>query len=397
MNVMLLRTGRHDTACSGSMEAMIDPTMNRTRSMVMKRFEERFDEAPSHVVFTPGRVNLIGEHTDYNDGFVLPTALDLGVWIALRPREDNRVLLHSKGRKNPTELRLTDLSGGIPHWGKYVQGVAWALKEAGYTLHGWEGEMIGDVPAGAGLSSSAALEVAVARAFEAVAGETWLPINIARLAQKAENEWVGMPCGIMDQMTAAAAPPGKLMYFDCRTFDMQLLELPTSVELVVIDTMTRRSLTESRYRNRRVECEGAAKALQVQSLRDISAPDFGQKARQIDPLLRKRAMHVIHENARVQRAVQAILEGDPSALGVLLNAGHESLREDFEVTNDELNLLAGLAQEHDTCYGARMTGAGFGGCVVALVRKDEGERFVHDVGAQYESHTELAPWSHILR
>ncbi|MEO7725451.1 MAG: galactokinase, partial [Chthoniobacterales bacterium] len=244
------------------------------RETVCEIFANLFGVAPPIVVRAPGRVNLIGEHTDYNEGFVLPMAIDRATWIALRPRDDDRVMLHSLEQKEATEFSLTNLEKGPVSWSEYPKGVAWALREEGYEVSGWEGVSTCEVPMGAGLSSSASFELAVARAFAEVGEFAWDPKKMAQLCQKAENEWVGVNCGIMDQMISAIGEEDHAVLIDCRDLSTEAVPLPTGAAVVVMDTGTRRGLVDSAYNERRRECEKAAQFFGVKALRDVSRDDF---------------------------------------------------------------------------------------------------------------------------
>ncbi|MCA9973344.1 MAG: galactokinase [Anaerolineales bacterium] len=349
-----------------------------------------FGVPPALLVRAPGRVNLIGEHTDYNDGFVLPLAIERAVWIALRPRADDAVRLRSLDFADTAVFNLAHFEPGSG-WAEYVKGVAWALQDAGYALQGWEGVMAGDVPVGAGLSSSAALELAAARAFTAVAGLRWDPAAMARLSQRAENRWVGVNCGIMDQMISAAGQAGHALLIDCRTLDTAAVPLPAETAVVILDTATRRGLVDSAYNERRAQCEAAAAFFEVAALRDVTSAQFALRAAGLDAVTRRRARHVVTENERTLAAAAAMRQGDAARLGQLMNASHASLRDDFEVTNDALNQMVALAQRQPGCYGARMTGAGFGGCAVALVAADAADAFARTVAAAYAETAGLQP------
>ena len=362
-----------------------------TQARVTDAFAQHWGAPPAAVVRAPGRVNLIGEHTDYNDGFVLPMAIDRAVYIALRPRRDSFVHLHSLDFDEPLVFDLDAFQREPPGWAEYIKGVAWALQEAGYALRGWDGVIAGDVPIGAGLSSSAATELAAARAFAHVAGLPWDAARMARLAQQAENQWVGMNCGIMDQMISAAGQAGHALLIDCRTLETQAVPLPPGTLAVVLDTATRRGLVDSAYNERRRQCEAAARHFGVPALRDVALAQFEARAGALDDVTRRRARHVIAENARTLAAAAAMRRGDAAALGQLMDASHASLRDDFEVTNDQLNIMVACARQHSGCYGARMTGAGFGGCAVALVRADAAADFARAVTASYHARTGLQP------
>jgi len=357
------------------------------REQVEQDFRKRFGAAPTVVVRSPGRVNLIGEHTDYNDGFVLPIAIDREVWIALRPRDDRRVVVHSLDYDAPLSFELGPISHAGTDWTEYVKGVAWALQEAGHTLKGWEGVMSGEVPRGAGLSSSAAVELAVQRAFATVSGLPWKPSEMALLGQRVENKWIGVNSGIMDQMIVAGGRQNHALLIDCRSLALEPVPVPAGAVVVVLDTGTRRGLVDSAYNERRSQCEEAARFFGVKALRDVDARTFAARENELDPLVRRRARHVITENDRTVEASKAMRAGDLTRLGQLMDASHASLRDDFEVTNDALNTIVTLARAQPGCFGARMTGAGFGGCAVALVSPEQSEAFVRSVNEKYKQAT----------
>ena len=358
---------------------------------VVEAFSRRYGAAPTVVVRAPGRVNLIGEHTDYNDGFVLPLAINRAAWIALRPRADRQVAIYSLHFDQAAAFDLDRLERGGPGWVEYLKGVAWALAEAGYRLAGWDGVVAADVPIGAGLSSSAALELATARAFAAVAGFDWDATTMARLGQKAENQWVGMNCGIMDQMISAAGRAGHALLIDCRSLETDSVPLPQGASVVVLDTATRRGLVDSAYNERRAQCEAAARFFGVPALRDVTADQFAARADELDDLARRRARHVITENERTLAAANAMRQDDPAALGALMDASHVSMRDDFEISRWEMDAMVTIARAHPACWGARMTGGGFGGCAVALVQTAQAEAFADQVAAAYQARTGLTP------
>lgn len=364
---------------------------------VVEAFEAEFGTRPQFLVRAPGRVNLIGEHTDYNEGFVLPMAINRSVWIALQPRADVQVRVRSLEFGSTQEFDLSAFSPGDTLWSEYIKGTAWALQQAGHTLRGWQGVMVGDVPIGAGLSSSAALELATARAFAAVSDLAWQPKEMALLGQKAENQWVGVNCGIMDQMISAAGQEGHALLIDCRSLDTKVVPLPSQARIVVLDTATRRGLVDSAYNERRFQCHEAAAFFGAKALRDVSLQKFEACAAGLDSTTRSRARHVITENRRTLAAVEAMGQDDARTLGQLMNASHASLRDDFEVSSQELNLMVDLAQSQDGCYGARMTGAGFGGCAVALVKSATVDTFAAMVARHYQEQTQLHPSVYICQ
>ncbi|MDZ4769364.1 MAG: galactokinase [Chloroflexota bacterium] len=367
------------------------------QTRVTEAFIAQYKEAPTLVVRAPGRVNLIGEYTDFNEGFVLPMAIDRAVWIALRPRRDGYVVAHSLEFEETAEFALIEMTRRHGEWAEYIKGVAWALQESGYELIGWEGTVASNVPIGASLSSSAAFELASARAFTYLADIPWDPAVIAKFCQKAENQWVGVNSGIMDQMISAAGIEGEALLIDCRDLSTQSVPLPPDTVVVIMDTMTRRELVHSGYNERRRQCDAAVAALGVPALRDADMPLLEAVRDRIDEVVYRRARHVITENARTLAAADAMHAGDASAMGALMNASHDSLHVDFEVTNHETDLMARLAQAIPGCYGARMTGGGFGGCAVALVAADAGAAFSEAIEAAYAHDTGIAPAIYICR
>jgi len=317
------------------------------------------------------------------------------VWIALRPRGDRRVACHSLDLDQTTAFSLESIGEDTRNegtgWAEYLKGVAWALQQAGYTLGGWEGVVAGDVPIGAGLSSSAALEMATARVFAVTSGLPWDATTMAKIGQRAENEWVGVNCGIMDQMISAAGVAGHALLIDCRSLETQAVPLPPGTAVVVLDTATRRGLVDSAYNERRAQCEAAARFFGVPALRDVSVAQFQAQADRLDDVTRRRARHVVTEDDRTLDATEAMRQGNAVELGQLMNASHTSLRDDFEVSSDELNAMVACAIRQEACHGARMTGAGFGGCAVALVRAGVAHDFAAAVAACYQAATAITP------
>jgi galactokinase len=363
---------------------------------VTDKFYSRFCEPPTYLVRAPGRVNLIGEHTDYNDGFVLPMAIDRDIWIALRRRADCRVVLRSLDFADLVDFSLD----GVQHadgWVEYVMGSAWILSEEGFPAEGWEGVLAGDIPIGAGLSSSAALELALLKAFWAISPWPWDGTLMAKLARRIENEWVGVQSGIMDQMISSLGVAGHALLIDCRSLEAAPVPLPAEMRVVVLDTGTRRGLLDSAYNERVAQCQEAAAFFKVPALRDVSLTTLEAGKDGLDGLPFRRARHVVSENERTLRAVDAMRAGDSAALGQLVNASHRSLRDDYQVSSKELDLMVEIALGQVGCYGARMTGGGFGGCAMALVEEGAVERFVEAVGAGYEDQTGITPNVYICR
>ncbi|HUN21785.1 MAG TPA: galactokinase [Anaerolineales bacterium] len=361
------------------------------QNIVLQHFTQQFGELPHWIVRAPGRVNLIGEHTDYNAGFVLPMAIDRAVWVALRPRSDRRVALFSADFDTPAEFSLDSLQNEQSGWAEYPKGMAWALSQAGYTLRGWEGVLTSDVPIGAGLSSSAALELAVARSCAVAADLPWHPAQIALLAQKADNQFVGVNSGIMDQMISACGKAGNALLIDCRDLSTQCATLPAGTAVLVLDTATRRGLVKSAYNDRVNECQRAARHYAVPALRDLASADLLAGRTDLDETAFRRARHVVSENERTLQAVEAMHQQDALKLGALMDASHASLRNDYEVSCFELDTMVELTRKQAGCYGARMTGAGFGGCAVALVDAERAPSIIEAVTPAYQQATGKTP------
>ena len=358
-------------------------------------FRERYGGDPEAVVQAPGRVNLIGEHTEYNDGFVLPLALERATYLALRRRADSRVVVESLGR-GEASFDLTALERG-DGWVEYLKGVAWALQEDGFALTGWEGVLTSDVPGGAGLSSSAALELATMQAFAVASGFPWEPKRMARLAQRAENEWVGAMTGIMDQLISACGEAGSALLIDCRSLDTKSVPIPSGTAVVVMDTATRHRHVDSGYNERRKSCEEAAAFFGVPALRDVDETLFLSREAELPEPARRRARHIVFENARTEAAAQAMVDGDAATLGRLMSESHTSMQGDFEISSRELDQMVELAQAEVACFGARMTGGGFAGCAVALVREGEVAAFSESVAAGYRRATGLEPALYVCK
>jgi galactokinase len=351
--------------------------------MIAARFRERYGAAPDVIASAPGRVNLIGEHTDYNDGFVLPMAIDRRLHIAV-----------STGGADPDSTQCAgdyfDTDKDAQHRTLlYMAGVMWAMRRDHPKLRGTNAFIGGDLPAGAGLASSAALEIAYARALCESNNIPWKPMVMARLAQEGETHRLGVRCGIMDQAVSAAGRAGTAMLFDCRSLEATHVEIPSAVAVVVMDTGTRRTLGETEYNNRRASCEETVRQLKavspsVRALRDVTLAML-EKAPNIDDVTRRRAKHVIEENARPAAMVKALRAGDAGGAGELMNDSHASLRDLYEVSSPHLNMICEAAREHPACFGARMTGGGFGGCGIALVASAAVDDFVRFAQPRYEA------------
>ncbi|TQF03698.1 galactokinase [Kitasatospora acidiphila] len=352
-------------------------------------FERIFGAAPAGVWAAPGRVNLIGEHTDYNDGFVLPIALPHAVRLSAAPRTDGRLRLYSaQGDGRVTDLAVAELApGAVTSWASYPAGVVWALREAGHQVGGADLYLDSDVPTGAGLSSSAALECAVAVAYRDLHDLPLTGAELARLAQRAENAFVGVPCGVMDQMASACCTEGAALFLDTR--DLSLRQVPfrpaeQGLELLVIDTRVKHDIGDGSYAAVRAGCERAAELLGLPALRDLPAAELAAAQPRLPAELVPLVRHVVTENDRVLTAVELLDKGDFAALGPILTAGHASLRDDFRVSCAETDLAVASAVEAGA-LGARMTGGGFGGSVIALVPRESTEQVGKAVTAAFRT------------
>ncbi|MBN1401317.1 MAG: galactokinase [Anaerolineae bacterium] len=376
------------------MAPRLDTLVRRAR----EAFVRVYGVEPNLMVAAPGRVNLIGEHTDYNDGFVLPTAIDRHVVVAASPRADRQVRLYALDLEGQAEFGLDQIEhAGQGAWSNYERGVAWALQGAGYALKGLDAVLTGDVPIGAGLSSSAAVEVATAFVFQQLSSLELDGVQRALLCQKAENEFVGMRCGIMDQYIISLGKKDHALLIDCRSLDYELVPVPQGVSLIICDTRKQRGLVDSEYNTRRRECELGAEILGVRALRDMTPELFARRQDELEAVTRMRCRHVVTENQRVLDAVQALRADDVPRFGALMNASHVSLRDDYQVSCVELDAMVEAAWRQEGVYGARMTGAGFGGCTVNLVAEGVAEAFQGRVAQAYAEATGLVPEIYICR
>lgn len=367
-----------------------------TAAALAEAFRSLYGGSP-RIYRAPGRVNLIGEHTDYNQGLVMPAAIDFSTWVAIAPRHDRRVLVRSENFSETVELDLDQPpERARGHWSDYPFGVAIKLEQAGRRLRGANLLVRGEVPTGSGLSSSAAFEVATGFALlefaDAGAAAPFDRLELARLCQRAENEFVGMRCGLMDQFISCFGQSGHALMLDCRNLDYQLLPLPRGVKLVVCNTMVKHELAASEYNARRAECEEAVRLLaqdlpRIQSLRDVAIADLERVAGGLPEVIRKRARHVTSENARVVEAAAALQRADLPTLGRLMHESHRSLRDDYEVSCEELDLMVEIAGQAAGVFGARMTGGGFGGCTINLVASESVDSFKQVVAERYEKAT----------
>jgi galactokinase len=366
-----------------------------------QKFIQIFGDTP-RLYQAPGRVNLIGEHTDYNDGFVMPAAIGFYTAVAIAPRSDRKLVIHSENYSEQVDFELDQLPASrAGHWSDYVVGVAKMLLRSGQQLSGANLLIDGNVPQGAGLSSSAAIEVAVGYALldSADCSSSENEINrtqLALLCQRAENEFVGARCGIMDQFVSSHGERGKAILLDCRSLEFRSLPLPGDVALAICNTMVKHSIAQGEYNQRRAECEAGVRALSqylpnLRALRDVTVEDFAEYSHKLPDVVLRRCRHVITENARVLLAEAALKQGNLSAFGELMRESHRSLRDDFEVSCYELDLMVELAGQAEGVFGARMTGGGFGGCTIALVELNSVADFQRKVQEGYERKTGCKP------
>jgi len=367
-------------------------TLTYLRDKAIQAFRNAYATLPEVVVAAPGRVNIIGEHTDYNEGFVLPAAINRHVVLAASRRDDRLMRVRALDFDDTVEFSLDDgQRQTVSKWSNYQRGVAWALASEGYSLPGMNVALTSDVPIGSGLSSSAAIELATCAAFQELGNLELDGVRRALICQKAENDFVGMHCGIMDQYIISLGKENHALLIDCRDLSYQLVPLPAGISLVICDTKKRRGLVDSEYNTRRSECEEGAAALGVKALRDVSPAMFAERQGCLRETVRKRCRHVVSEDQRTLDAVEAMRCGEMEKLGALLNASHISLRDDYEVSCRELDIMVEIAWRQRGVLGARMTGAGFGGCTVNLVQDGYTQDFLERVGQAYRDKTGLVP------
>lgn len=367
-------------------------------------FQSHFNKTPQIRVQAPGRVNLLGEHVDYNQGPVLPAAIDRAVHLVAHfsseaSSEEKIVQLYAIDFDESTEFHLDqvefkiDLSGNpLPKWALYPAGVAWSLKQAGYQVTGAQIAYASDIPIGAGLSSSAAVEVGFAVLWQALGAWECDRLELARLCQYAENKYVGVSCGLMDQFASACGVEGHALFFDTRALTWEPAPLPADSRIVIADSAIRRSLADSEYNQRRTDCEQAVTILKqymphIQSLRDVKTTEFAAFSSFIPETTRRRAEHVVKEIHRVHSAYNALLRQDKQAMGALMYSGHKSLRDLYQVSTPELDLLVELTRDLPGVIGARLTGAGFGGCTVNLVEREFVDVFMSQLSDRYHQET----------
>ena len=373
-----------------------EPTADRVHSLFREKFGTK-----ARIFCAPGRVNLIGEHTDYNDGFVMPAAIGFYTWVAAARRPDRDLRAYSDLYDQKITLSLDELSGPPRrHWSDFIRGVAATLQDAGHKLSGANLVIHGEVPLGAGLSSSASLEVAVALALTNIAEIDVPRLALVKLCQQAEHKYVGTRCGIMDQFAVSFGQARNALLLDCRSLEYRLLALPQDLRLVICNSMVRHELASGEYNLRRADCETGVRLLQarlpeVSALRDIEIEDLERFELDLPEQVYRRCRHVVTENRRVLQAATALEATDAEQFGQLMYQSHTSLREDYEVSCKELDLLVALASAIRGVYGARMTGGGFGGCTVNLVRADCAAEFQNQIAQAYAKETGISPMVYV--
>jgi len=372
-----------------------------TLDKLAESFSRIFERAPEIETRAPGRVNLIGEHTDYNDGFVLPTDIDRAIWIVAAARDDRLVKAHSLDFGQTTTFDIEQIvREDHALWGNYIRGVIQEYRKRGDEVRGMDLILSGNVPIGSGLSSSAALEVATAETCRVISGIDIDPVSMALLCQSAERHFVGVQCGIMDQFVSTLGRENMALFLDCRHLSYQLVPLEMQARIVICDSRKQRSLQTSEYNKRRAECEGAVRSLNdvlgdVRALRDVSLRQLEEHRGLMPDLWYQRARHVVTENERVLSAVKSLKAGDIVQFGRLMYESHASLRDDYEVSCAELDILVELATRQQGTIGARMTGAGFGGCTVNLVPAEAVAGFQSAVAEKYQARTGLKPMIYV--
>jgi galactokinase len=366
----------------------------QTAQVVAAKFQKRFAEK-GKVYRAPGRVNLIGEHTDYNEGFVLPAAINFSCWVGASPRLDGKLVVYSENLHEELRVEIGN-RGAWPRkgWASYPLGVAWAVSEAGYALRGCNLYIAGEVPIGSGLSSSAAIEVASALALLENSGASMGKKEVALLCQRAENAFVGARCGIMDQFIACHGETDHAVLLDCRSLEWRQIPIPGDVALVVCNTMVKHELAGNEYNKRREECEAGVKLLKkvrpsIKALRDVSSAELESHRELLPPEIYKRCRHVVTEDERTLKAANAFESGELGSLAKWMGESHASLRDDYEVSCRELDILVESAGKQKGVLGARMTGGGFGGCTINLVAQEDVEAFREGVAKEYQDQTGL--------
>lgn len=360
------------------------------RATVLTAFQDQFGNNATFLARAPGRVNIIGEHTDYNDGFVLPAAIQQGIYIAGRARDDVQVNLHSLDFHDKASFSLDQLKDdSLPAWTRFLRGALWILTQECEDLRGLDLTIAGNVPGGGGFSSSAAVEVAMMEICSGLFGIKLTQREKALLGVQVEHKFIGVRTGVMDQMISALGEADHAVLLDCRSLETRSVPIPAGVSLLACDTMKRRELVTSEYGKRREQCEEASRILGVKALRDVTPEQLAANADKLPEIILKRATHVVNENARTLQVVDALGQGDLATVGKLINEGHTSLSKLYEVSIHELDVMADIAQHTEGVIGARMMGGGFGGAVIALVYDEAADSFAAAVKQKYDAATGL--------
>jgi galactokinase len=370
--------------------------IEQRKKLISEKFIELFGDSPEIWVQAPGRVDLMGSHTDYNEGFVLTQAIDRNTWVAARPRQDGRARVCSLNAPGCSEFELLNITrdDAIP-WTNYVRGVADIMQQQGYRLQGFDGLVHSTIPFGSGLSSSAALEVAIATLFQALSALRIDSVVVAKMCQQAENEFVGLNCGILDQYSSAMGQAGSVLLLDCRTITSETRPMAPGVQVMICDTRAERALTGSEYPERRAQCEQGARILsgfypQIKTLRDATLEQIQAHQADLDPVVYKRCHFIVEENQRVLDIADALAAGQHAEAGRLMNASFDGARDLYEIVSPEMRAMQAAILSAPGALGTRGAGAGFGGCLVALVEDGNIEAFTQQVLEQYQAQTGIA-------
>ena len=371
--------------------------IEQRKSQIIENFSKVFNRSPTIWAQAPGRVDLMGSHTDYNEGYVLTEAIDRNTWIAAQPREDNRVKVCSLNAPGCSEFELINIEyDAVVPWTNYVRGVADIMQQEGYLLQGFNGLVHSTIPFGSGLSSSAALEVCTATLFAALSGQQIDPVIIAKMCQRAENEFVGMNCGILDQYSSAMGQEGGMLLLDCRSITHEIKPIAPGMKVMICDTRAERALTGSEYPERRAQCEQGAQTLcqfypEIKTLRDATLPQLQAHEADMDPVVYKRCHFIIEENQRVLDTAQALSTGDHVEAGRLANVSFTGARDLYEIVSSEMIAMQQAMMNAPGTLGVRGAGAGFGGCMVAFVEDGKEEAFSAQVAEDYQANTGITP------
>jgi len=395
--------GNNITFLSRSIKPLTSPlnrnimNVQQRKSLVTNKFVKAFGKTPTIWVQAPGRVDLMGSHTDYNEGYVLTEAIDRNTWIAARPRGDGRVQVCSVNAPGCSEFELIDITyDEVIPWTNYVRGVADIMQQEGYVLRGFDGLIHSTIPFGSGLSSSAALEVSTATLFVALSDMKIDPVIIAKMTQRAENEFVGMNCGILDQYSSAMGKRGNVLLLDCRTITHETRPIAPGVQVMICDTRAERALTGSEYPERRAQCEQGAQILsgfypEIKTLRDATLDQVQTHKADLEPVVYKRCHFIVEENQRVLDIAEALAVGDHKESGRLMNESFAGARDLYEIVSKEMIAMQEAVMSAPGTLGTRGAGAGFGGCMVALVEEDKVDGFADHVSEQYQVNTSIEP------